>query len=416
LKSRATRLALTASLVIAASCKKPPPPSGAVSSPPPPPVVQAERQTTDGRIAVNNLDAQVGASEHLLGGPQNDFALASLIPLLATRAQFLGRVEDYDVAAGHADTLVRARPKDGGAYLARAAVRSSLHLFELAIADLDEAQKLGVPAAKVDPARAITLHAMGRTKEALALQERLVANDPSMGNLGALALMVGDQGKHEEADALFERAPASYRDVSPFPVAWLDFQRGQMWERAGQATQARGFYEAAVARLPAYATAQAHLAGLQAAQGDREGAIARLRQVTKSASDPEFVGQLAGLLQEVGRADEAASLKVRAQAEFERLLEKHPEAFSDHAARFYLGAGGDPPRALKLARLNLDNRTTPEAFDLALTAALEAKDSAAACDFADRTRGKLSPLPTPHLEFLTQKADTACGRGQQTQR
>jgi tetratricopeptide (TPR) repeat protein len=411
---------LTASLAIAAGCKKPPPHSGAVSSPVPPPAVQpsgeSERKTTDGRIAVNNLEAQVGAAERLLGGPQNDFGLASLIPLLATRAQFLGRVQDYDVAAEHADALVRIRPKDGGAFLARAAVRSSLHLFAPALADLDEAQKLGVPVVKVDPARAITLHAMGRTKEALVLQQALAQRDPSMGNLGSLAVMLGDQGKHDEADALFARAPGSYRDVSPFPVAWLEFQRGLMWERAGQTTKARGFYESAVARLPAYATAQAHLAGLQAAQGDREGAITRLRQVVKSSTDPEFVGQLASVLQEVGRADEAATEKARAQAEFEALLQKHPEAFSDHAARFYLGAGGDAQRALKLARLNLDNRTTPDAFDLALTAALEAKDSKAACDFADRARAQLSPLPTPHLEFLTQKGDAACGRSKQTQR
>jgi tetratricopeptide (TPR) repeat protein len=411
---------LTASLAIAASCKKPPPPSGAVSSPTPPPAVQpsapAERKTTDGHIAVNNLNAQVGAAERLLGGPQNDFALASLIPLLATRAQFLGLVEDYDVAAARADALVRTRPKDGGAFLARAAVRSSLHLFVPAIADLDEAQKLGVPAVKVDPARAITLHAMGRTKDALVLQQALAQRDPSMGNLGSLAVMLGDQGKQEEADALFARAPASYRDVSPFPVAWLEFQRGLMWERAGQTTKARGFYESAVTRLPAYATAQAHLAGLQAAQGDREGAIGRLREVVKSSTDPEFVGQLGSVLQEMGRTEAAAALKAQAQTQFEELLNKHPEAFSDHAARFYLGLGADPQRALKLARLNLDNRTTPDAFDLALTAALEAKDSKAACDFADRARAQLSPLPTTHLEFLTQKADAACGRGKQTQR
>jgi tetratricopeptide (TPR) repeat protein len=371
----------------------------------------AEKRTTDGHIAVNNLNAQIGAAERQLNGPQHDFAVTSLIPLLEARAQFLGRLEDYDRAAAYADALVQAGPKNGNAYLARAAMRSSLHRFEPALADLAEAQKLGLAAGKVDPARAMTLHAMGRANEALALQQRLTDADPTMGNLGALAVMIGDRGDREKADALFERAIGVYRDVSPFPVAWIEFQQGQMWERAGQVTKARADYEAAVARLPAYATAQAHLAGLQAALGDREGAIVRLRAVVAGASDPEFLGQLAALLDEVGRPEEAAPFKTRAKEHFEALLGKHPEAFADHAARFYLGAGANPARALELARLNLGNRTTPEAFDLALTAALQANDSSAACDFADRARAAMPALPTPHLEFLIGKAMESCGRG-----
>jgi hypothetical protein len=89
---------------------------------------------------------------------------------------------------------------------------------------------------------------------------------------------------------------------------------------------------------------------------------------------------------------------------------KHPEAFADHAARFYLGAGANPARALQLAKLNLGNRTTPEAFDLALTAALQAGDAKVACAIADHARATLHQLPTPHLEFLARKADESCGR------
>jgi tetratricopeptide (TPR) repeat protein len=285
-----------------------------------------------------------------------------------------------------------------------------MHLFSSALVDLDEAQKLGAPKAKVDPARASVLHAMGRTTEAIAIQRQLSEADPSITSLGALAVMLGDLGQREPADELFERAPQEYRDVSPFPVAWVEFQQGQMWERAGQVTKASAAYESAVARLPAYATAQAHLAGLQAAKGDREGAITRLRQVAATTTDPEFVGQLAAVLDEIGRPAEATPLKAQARKRFEELLAAHPEAFADHAARFYLGAGADSARALELAQLNLKNRTTPEAFDLALTAALEAKDATTACAIADRARKSLTPLPTPHLEFLTRKADEGCAR------
>jgi hypothetical protein len=359
---------------------------------------------------VGNLNAQIIGAEKRLVGPQRPYALSALVTLLGARAQFTGRVDDYDRMQSYAEELVRTTPQDGNAYLQRAGVRSALHLFEPALADLDEAQKHGVDQGKVEAARAMTMHAMGRWMEALALQRRMTDADPSIGNLGALAVILGDLGEREEADTLFTKAPAAYRDVSPFPVAWIEFQQGQMWERDGQVTKAKADYEAAVARLPAYATAQAHLAGLQAATGDREGAIARLRQVTSTASDPEFVGQLAALLEEVGRADEAAPLKAKARKDFDALLAAHPEAFADHAARFYLGSGADPARALKLAELNLKNRSTPEAFDLALTAALAAKDSAALCTLAQQARAKRTPLPTPHLQFLAGKADEACAQ------
>lgn len=43
----------------------------------------------------------------------------------------------------------------------------------------------------------------------------------------------------------------------------------------------------------------------------------------------------------------------------------HPEAYADHAAEFWLSVGGDPRRALRLARQNLTFRPTPRAHALA---------------------------------------------------
>ena len=57
---------------------------------------------------------------------------------------------------------------------------------------------------------------------------------------------------------------------------------------------------------------------------------------------------------------------------------RFPEAFADHAARFYLGFR--PARALALARMNLAARRTAEAYELALGAAVAAGE--ADCDLA----------------------------------
>ena len=58
-----------------------------------------------------------------------------------------------------------------------------------------------------------------------------------------------------------------------------------------------------------------------------------------------------------------------ARRRFEALLARHPAAFADHAAEFYLGPGRDPQRAWTWARANLSERGTRRAYELAIRAA-----------------------------------------------
>ena len=69
---------------------------------------------------------------------------------------------------------------------------------------------------------------------------------------------------------------------------------------------------------------------------------------------------------------EQALVLVAGSDRYEALLARHPLAYADHAAEFYLGAGHDPARALAWARTNLLNRETRRAFELAIRAAREA--------------------------------------------
>ena len=53
-----------------------------------------------------------------------------------------------------------------------------------------------------------------------------------------------------------------------------------------------------------------------------------------------------------------------AAARYDELIASHPEAFADHAAEFWLAAGADPDKALRLAKMNLEVRNTPRARSL----------------------------------------------------
>src|SRR4051794_36668602 len=99
--------------------------------------------TTDGKIAVGNLDAQIA-------GYQRAGHQAELIGVYLTRAQYLGAPGDYDQAEELAEALVRRSPREARPYLLRAQVRAALHQFKGALSDVRQAEKLGERGATVD--------------------------------------------------------------------------------------------------------------------------------------------------------------------------------------------------------------------------------------------------------------------------
>jgi hypothetical protein len=127
--------------------------------------------------------------------------------------------------------------------------------------------------------------------------------------------------------------------------------------------------------VPAYAAAQCHLAEVEAELGEIEPAVARLYPLVASSDDPDNAAQLARILGDAGRTEESYSWRHLAAARYDELVERHPEAFADHAAEFWLAAGADPDKAVQLAQMNVDLRKTQRAHDL-LSRAVSAKKAA----------------------------------------
>ena len=180
-----------------------------------------------------------------------------------------------------------------------------------------------------------------------------------------------------------------------------------MWMREGQLERARVLFAAAHERQTAYVYATAHLGEVEAALGKTPDAIRHLTTAA-AAEDPDPAAELARVLAKAGRESEAAPFRARATSRYRELGERHPEAFADHAAEFWLGAGGDPIPALAWARKNLEVRRTPWAWLLAGRAALAAGDSAFACNAAEQALA--FHHATPDLARLARNAAQACGR------
>jgi tetratricopeptide (TPR) repeat protein len=318
--------------------------------------------TTAGIIAVGNLEARIdGQVARAAAGWLTIGERAELVELIALRGHVLGSIADYERAAALADELARQVPGDARSLLARARTRAVFHRFGPALTDLDAAAAAGGDRAELDAERAAIYQALGRYDEALAIRRRAIDSHADFSALAALAGVYGERGETEEAERWFTAATRYYRGTSPFPLATVEFQRGRMWIEHDDLSRARAWCDAAVRRLPAYVPARGHLAEVDAALGDSAAAIARLRPLAPASDDPDYATQLARILGDAGQTEEAQTWRARAEARYDELLARHPEAFADHAAEFWLTIGGDPGRALRLARQNLALRQTPRA-------------------------------------------------------
>ena len=332
-----------------------------------------ERPLTDGTIALLNLEAQIDALEpEVRLGSANVETRAGLAELIALRGLIVGCIADYDRANEIAEQLVRDAPADPKAHLARARTHAGFHRFKEALVDIECAEQLSLDAETANGERAAIFQALGRYDESLVLREEAVKRRATFEHVAALVGLHAERGETEAAERQYEQSRSAYRGVSPIPLALLDFQLGLMWMNEGRLDDARRWFEVARRRLPAYSPASGHLSEVEAQLGEIDSAISRLHSLAASSDDPDYAAQLARILGDAGRDGESGHWRQVAAARYDELIASHPEAFADHAAEFWLAAGADPDKALRLAKMNVEVRNTPRARSL-LAQAVAAK-------------------------------------------
>jgi tetratricopeptide (TPR) repeat protein len=358
------------------------------SAAPPPIAISAEDSgvkgkrptTTSWSIAGSNLDAQIADGEKK--NAYEPDAQAQLVAFYLTRGQTLANVADYEKAEALGAGGVKSFPKNGTTHLTHAQTLGALHLFDEEAKELDEAAKLGAPPERVTGARIGMLMAIGRYDEAQKLLGPIVEASPATAMV-TVAVLRGHMQKPDEAEGLFERARTTIVDVSPFPVAWMDFQRGSLLEVAGKEKEARGYYLEALEAIPVYAHAAVHAS----ITDPPERAIERLEALRTVSTDPDVLAALAEAHKRAKHDADAKKATEAARARYDELVAKHPEAYRDHAARFYLASGNDPKKALEYAEKNAKLRPTEEAIDLWMAAAAAVNDKAQICASALAMKG-----------------------------
>lgn len=339
----------------------------------------SERRTTSSKIALANLSGQISSfQQRVLRSPQDIASREKLVGLLLARTQYLGSYGDFDTAFEVVDDALERKLAPARSALMHAKLLAAVHRFHDASAELDRAETLG--SQNTLALRETIALATGNQFSSITSDRARVANEtPSYSSLTRLAASLTKSERFEESDAAYQGAIDSYRDVSPFPLAWVAFQRGVIWgELADDSQRAYDQYQFAVARLPEYIVGNVHLSELEVERGDLALAVSRLEGIVDTTVDPEPASRLAEYLREVD-PQRAEYYRAQAHQGYQRLLASYPLAFADHATEFYLGAGDDAKLALKLALMNLENRKTKRAYRLAIEAASAANRRALHC-------------------------------------
>ena len=358
-------------------------------------------KTTSGEIYAGNLDGQIRALAQRLDQAPDAAQQALLARLFYHRFQLHGRLDDALRARLLVAELARAPDAEPEVLLLQAAIESGFHDFDAAQAAINRAALADADHEDVARAQLAVDRALGDVRE-----DAMPAPDPDdyVALVGAAADAL-ERGHPDRASTRLREAQAAYRDVSPFPLAWIHLQQGIVFLRHGSLDAARTFFAAAHDRLPEYYLATEHLAETELALGNASRAAELYRQVVEQNDQPAFWHGLALAESALGN-DEAAEQAARAADEkYAALLSEHALMFADHAVDYYLDTER-PGRALELARLNAEYRNDVSAR-VTLASALMAngaEDEACALVHSLREDGYAPPeitLPGEPLDTCT---------------
>ena len=362
----------------------------------PPGIYPASQQllpTTAGALYLANVNARIEVMAGRAARKDADSAsISAYAGLLYHRFQILGRIEDAERALALADAIKNPSAAD---LRVRASLRSGLHRFDEALADLNRAEALDAQQDDSDARRAIAL-ATGDYARIRQLIDAAGQPAPKFGELvlrGNIAVFKNDLAA---ANAQFLRAQQTINDTEPYPLAWLYAQQGLTLQRFDRCEEALPFLDAALERLPGYALALDH-------QGECLLRLHRLdeardvyRQLIGQTGNPEYLGGMSLVEKQAGNNELAQQFQDKAVQAYDALLAHAPKAWSEHAADYYLAAGRNA-EALRLARINLANRRDVLSLILLARAANANGDTAGACKALSEVGA--SGLRPPELEY-----------------
>lgn len=333
---------------------------------------------TDGELALLNHCSVLKRCWKVL---ENSFErtgiIESIIDEEQKRIQFLGDYSALDRLESLSSKILSIENPQYSHYLAVAQIDSARHHFLNAINHVNTARERGAPDEEVEPIELSIMQATG-TDLPLVLKKRQdrAINIGGIANLLPLAALLSDMGEFDQARKTYLEAFQGYRDLSPFALAWVCFYLGMLHGEIlpePDLDEATKWYENAIFYIPDYVHARVHLSEIHLNRNQPKEAMQLLDPITHTG-DPEVYWRYAQALEILNDKKESDHRLNLAKQSFNQLLSKHELGFADHAVEFYLETELDNDLALRLAKINLENRHTLGAFEATYNAAIQVND------------------------------------------
>ena len=335
-------------------------------------------RSTSASLYLRNFNGRkVAIDQRVAQSPTGSSALSQLAAWHMEQQLLDGDPTHADTALAALDKAVAASPDLRVLRIRRAGVLGHLHRFAEAQADLEVALKS-------DPTDPDARRALGKVLENLGKYAEakphlaVPPSRPTYRDLGESAARLFKMGKTQHADHTLRIAAATYRDVHPIPLAWIDLQRGLLRLRTGRWSEAKQFFETAYNRLPQYYLVAEHLAEVEAKLGNHARALELYDAVVQQTQLPEFMAARAGVLADLGRKAEADAALTEADVRWDAILKAHGSAYAAHAIGFWLDDRPNPAKALKWADTNLKLRRDADSLLLGARAHAASGDLAGA--------------------------------------
>jgi tetratricopeptide (TPR) repeat protein len=303
------------------------------------PGTNASALATDHARDMDRVSAEIADLEQP-PGPAHAEQATRLASCRVNRASLSGDVSEMRRAAASVDAaLAWFGPWPDLCYL-RAGVHLKQHRLADAVASLERADGL----ADSPDGRAIRADAdlqLGRYANARRAYERLVAETGSWDSLARLAHFEQMLGDPERAEALFAAAADEITAKELRSYAWVETHRGLLHQRDGRLDEAEQHYERARAAYSGYWLVEKHVAGLRAAQGRLDEAIAIAEGVAARVARPELAQAAGDLLRRAGQLDAARAWHGQALAGYLESASLGEVQYHHHLAEYYADVEGD---------------------------------------------------------------------------
>ena len=272
------------------------------------------------------------------------------------RAQLGAEFDDYLAASKAIDAAASLAPEGAGPGLSIAVVNLSLHRNSKAGEGVALVAAAAVPPVKEDRAEMEAIRGdlafyQGNYLDARHHYDSAKTQYSEAVTMFRLASWHKYQGDFDQAIALYKDGARIAKSRTPQRFAVYLLQIGALELQQGNWDKARRYFERAEQVFPGYWLAQAHVAQMDAAEGNLEAAERAYLDIINRTDNPDVMAALIGLYEYQGRQDDAKIWSERAGTIWDKRVGVLPETYYDHAFDHAMSVG-DTDAALALARKN----------------------------------------------------------------